>query len=136
MFKATDTINRMKTVVGVKSDLELSNALGAPKQTVASWRKRESIPLERLIDFAISNGASLDWLVLGAGDAARQHQQGATAAEGACTASPFRLGDGTRRAMASAMRALAADLLVDVPDATSRSEIDDLIRQAIYGLRP
>lgn len=65
MFRSTDTVNRMMAVAGATSDSALARALDVSKQTVAAWRLRDSIPLAVVVDFAITNAVSLDFLLLG-----------------------------------------------------------------------
>jgi hypothetical protein len=56
-------IERVKAALGVTTDEEMGNRLGLSKQTIASWRRRNKIPLEveaRLVsafgpDFAYSD---------------------------------------------------------------------------------
>ena len=44
----------------------MAAALGCGPTILSSWRHRNSVPYERLIDFAISNRLDLNWLFLGA----------------------------------------------------------------------
>lgn len=52
----------MKQVAQVRTDSDLSEALGVSPQTLSSWKGRDSIPYAICIDFAQARGVSLDWL--------------------------------------------------------------------------
>lgn len=52
----------MKQVAQIRTDSDLSEALGVSPQTLSSWKGRDSIPYAICIDFAQARGVSLDWL--------------------------------------------------------------------------
>lgn len=60
---AKSSIIKMRDIGKFRSDTDLGEFLGVSKITVASWRKRNSIPLEKLILFAQKTMTSLDVLV-------------------------------------------------------------------------
>jgi hypothetical protein len=63
----TDIIDRMKTVLGITMDKELSEALGGSRGFISVIKNRGSIPYEECITLALDRGISLDWLLLGRG---------------------------------------------------------------------
>ncbi|MET3234358.1 UNVERIFIED_ORG: phage repressor protein C with HTH and peptisase S24 domain [Burkholderia sp. 1263] len=60
-------VDRMKEVVGVKSDVDLAEAIGASRSQPAVWKIRDRMPLAECVALAEKRGVSLDWLVLGRG---------------------------------------------------------------------
>lgn len=62
---ASEIIDRMKEVTGTKTDLELGKAIGVSKTTVASWRKRNSVPLDQCLLASQKFFSSLDYVVYG-----------------------------------------------------------------------
>lgn len=85
-------IDRMKTVLGVTTDKEVSLYFGGSRSAAGVWKTRGRIPILECIQLAQERGVSLDWLVLG------RPQTGAQCAPAA--------GDGEGR------QALYADLVV------------------------
>lgn len=66
--KSLDAVlGRMMGLLGVKTDSELARALPVNRQTLASWRKRDSVPYLECIKFCEDHGVSLDWLLTGEG---------------------------------------------------------------------
>lgn len=59
---------RLMTLFNVDSDSELARALNVNRQTLASWRKRDSVPYSICINIAEERGISLDWLLTGKGE--------------------------------------------------------------------
>lgn len=66
---AVDVITRMKAVLGVESDIELSTHFGGSKTLMSNRKMRGSVPYEEAMELAVAHGLSLDWLLLGRGDA-------------------------------------------------------------------
>ena len=60
-------IARAKQALGVTSDKALARHLQVPRGTVASWKRRGSIPAKHLSAMAAYN-ISLDWLLTGKGN--------------------------------------------------------------------
>lgn len=60
-----DILTRMVAVAGVQTDNSLATAIGVASEVIAHWKCSESIPLEVIVDFAINNNVSLDFLILG-----------------------------------------------------------------------
>lgn len=62
---ASQIFDEIRAIKGIKSDSKLGELLGGVRQsTVASWRKRNSIPFQLIIVFCYNNGLSLDSLIL------------------------------------------------------------------------
>lgn len=59
----------MKAVTGVSSDSGLSEFFGGHKTMISNKKVRGSIPYEEASQLAIDHGISLDWLILGRGEA-------------------------------------------------------------------
>ncbi|WP_417689468.1 helix-turn-helix domain-containing protein [Roseibium sp.] len=50
-------IERMKSLFGVKTDLELAEHLGCSKQAIANWRRRDTIPFSVEADLVQKYGS-------------------------------------------------------------------------------
>ena len=67
--KAVDAVLlRLMSLFNVDSDSGLAKALDVNRQTLASWRKRNSVPYSICINLAEEKGISLDWLLTGKGE--------------------------------------------------------------------
>lgn len=67
--KAVDAVLlRLMSLFNVDSDSGLAKALDVNRQTLASWRKRNSVPYSICITLAEEKGISLDWLLTGKGE--------------------------------------------------------------------
>ncbi|EBH6353185.1 MULTISPECIES: helix-turn-helix transcriptional regulator [Enterobacter] len=67
--KAVDAVLlRLMSLFNVDSDSELARVLNVNRQTLASWRKRDSVPYSICINIAEERGVSLDWLLTGKGE--------------------------------------------------------------------
>jgi len=56
-------LERLQTLLGVDNDSKLALALGVNRQTLGSWRTRDSVPYELCVSIAMERGVSLDWLL-------------------------------------------------------------------------
>ncbi|KRP68675.1 hypothetical protein TX23_25645 [Pseudomonas paralactis] len=54
-------------VFAVDSDSELARKLDVNRQTLGSWRSRQSIPYALCVNVSEAEGVSLDWLLTGEG---------------------------------------------------------------------
>lgn len=63
-----DAVEQAKIALGVKSDLDMSKALGVAASAIGGYKRRNTVPLEQCIKIANQTGVSLDWLILGKGD--------------------------------------------------------------------
>ena len=64
----TAIIDRMKTVLGIQLDKELSEALGGSRGFVSVLKNRGTVPYDECVKLAIEKEVSLDWLILGRGE--------------------------------------------------------------------
>lgn len=58
---------RLMGLLGAGNDSELARMLDVNRQTLASWRKRDSIPYSICVNLSEERGYSLDWLLTGRG---------------------------------------------------------------------
>lgn len=58
-------LKRMRESTRAHNDVALAEYLKVPYPTIASWRRRRSIPISTFIAVAERTGATLDWLLLG-----------------------------------------------------------------------
>ncbi|MDP2733408.1 MAG: helix-turn-helix domain-containing protein [Hoeflea sp.] len=65
-------INRMKRAVGLKTDSDLAAHLKVSNKTISSWRTRNSLPIESLLQLVIETGRSIDYFLFGAEEASKQ----------------------------------------------------------------
>ncbi|WP_339439337.1 helix-turn-helix domain-containing protein [Pseudomonas sp. EA_15y_Pfl1_P104] len=66
--KSLDAVlERLMTVFAVDSDSELARKLEVNRQTLGSWRSRQSIPYALCVNVSEAEGVSLDWLLTGEG---------------------------------------------------------------------
>ncbi|EMW9316280.1 helix-turn-helix domain-containing protein [Salmonella enterica] len=64
--KSVDAVlERLMVVFNVNNDTELARSLDVNRQTLASWRKRQSVPYSLCVSIAEQRGVSLDWLLSG-----------------------------------------------------------------------
>lgn len=63
----TAIIDRMKTVLGVQLDKEVSELLGKSRGFVSVLTNRGTVPYAECVTLAIEKNISLDWLILGRG---------------------------------------------------------------------
>lgn len=66
--KSLDAVlERLMAVFAVDSDSNLARKLGVNRQTLGSWRRRQSIPYALCVNLSEAEGVSLDWLLAGEG---------------------------------------------------------------------
>lgn len=66
--KSLDAVlERLMSVFAVDSDSELARKLDVNRQTLGSWRSRQSIPYALCVNVSDAEGVSLDWLLKGEG---------------------------------------------------------------------
>ena len=68
MKKITPILNRIKQILGAKTDKEMAEKWGISYSTLDTWKNRDKIPEKRLLDFTLKYGVSLDWLLTGEGE--------------------------------------------------------------------
>lgn len=60
-------IERMRSALGVSTNVALAEAVGVGSSALSNWIKRDVPAYDVIVDFATKNGLSLDWLVYGVG---------------------------------------------------------------------
>jgi hypothetical protein len=58
-------LKRVQEFAGITNDRELADMFGVKPVTVASWKTRNLMPLELIVEFAAKRGLSLDMLITG-----------------------------------------------------------------------
>lgn len=66
-LSADEILARVKIAENVKRDSELASILCTDAKNVSNWKKRGTVPYEKLVEYAIRSGVSLDWLILDRG---------------------------------------------------------------------
>lgn len=66
-------LGRLKQLENVKSDKDLAGALRVAPGTISAWRKRNSVPYEKVAGYGREKGISLEWLVNGKGPIYLKH---------------------------------------------------------------
>jgi hypothetical protein len=61
---AIEILNEIRRIKGLQSDAALGEIFGISQSTVASWRSRNSLPYEIIIEFCVREGISTDKLLL------------------------------------------------------------------------
>lgn len=64
MLDATAVLKRLKKILGIKTDLQLSILLDVKPNTISSWKKRDSLQYESLIAICQENKIDLNALFL------------------------------------------------------------------------
>jgi len=80
-ISAASVLERLWALLDVDSDSKLARAIGVNRQTLGSWRSRDSVPYELCVSLALERGASLDWLIAGNGEMFKSNQTGQVMAE-------------------------------------------------------
>ncbi|MEZ8791896.1 helix-turn-helix transcriptional regulator [Vibrio splendidus] len=62
---ANDVLSRLTSSLGTTSDQELALKLGVAKQTIATWKKRDKVPLDNIVEVAVGHKLSIDFLLFG-----------------------------------------------------------------------
>lgn len=60
---ANEVLDRLKSAYNLKSDADLADRLGVAPNTVATWRRRDSIPFERILSHC--DDLDLNWILKG-----------------------------------------------------------------------
>lgn len=64
-----NAVARAKLALGIEKDSELARSLEVSTSVIPGYHKRGVLPLEQSIKIAEQTGVSLDWLILGKGEA-------------------------------------------------------------------
>ncbi len=63
-----DILNRLKLILGARSDADVAKGLGISTAALSFFKKRGKFPFERLAKFCFGKGISFDWLFTGQGN--------------------------------------------------------------------
>lgn len=66
-YSSSDILDRLRLALRLSTDTALAAKFGVKQNTVANWRKRNSVPWERVLDTAAENHLNLNWLLIGEG---------------------------------------------------------------------
>ena len=58
-----EIIDRLKMVYRVKTDIQLARAMEIPRETLATWKRRRTVPVEILATAHQDRGVDLNWLM-------------------------------------------------------------------------
>ena len=123
---ADDIFDRLKSELQIKTDKGLSERMSRGENAVATWRKRGTVPFEELVELAVKEGFSLDWVMFGEGE---RRRSGAVAeARQGYQAGP---GVASRERMIARLMAIEAEVAEAVAESGSVAARDrqDLIAQ-------
>jgi hypothetical protein len=67
LSETEEIIERLKEILGVKSDGQLAKYLGITRQNIGAARKRDDVPPGWIYKVAELSGCSMDWLRFGHG---------------------------------------------------------------------
>lgn len=76
MLISSEIIDRVLKYKNFKTDAKLADYWNITPTTVTNWRKRNSIPFERIITFCEDEGISLDYIFTGKGEMTRKDVEG------------------------------------------------------------
>jgi len=60
-------MDRLKSLEGLRSDVELAEPLATNRRNIAAWKERGTLPWDRLYDYCQRRQISLEWLLNGRG---------------------------------------------------------------------
>jgi len=60
-------LDRLKSLEGLRSDVELAEPLATNRRNIAAWKERGTLPWDRLYDYCQRQQVSLEWLLNGRG---------------------------------------------------------------------
>lgn len=118
---------RMMEVLKVSTDSALARALPVNRQTLAGWRKRNSVPYAECIKLSDTHGIALDWLLTGVGPMRRDRSTQGTPEE----QTPF---DPRERAILELYRALDEDAQREIQSAAEEKKRLKMLEQRLQEL--
>lgn len=65
MVHVADILKRLYSKVGIAGDTEFSQLYGIPKSTISTWKKRNSVPWEKIGEIVQNANLSLDEIIFG-----------------------------------------------------------------------
>lgn len=60
-----EILKRIAELYGVGTDIDLAKKLGVASQTISTWRNRNKVPYDKVVELAAEKGVSLDFLIFG-----------------------------------------------------------------------
>lgn len=60
-----EILDRMKEACGINTDANLATHLGVSNKTVSSWRSRNSLPIEAVLQLTVETGHKIDFFLFG-----------------------------------------------------------------------
>lgn len=66
--ETNQVINRLMAIFNVDKDAALSPLIGVAKQSISTWRQRNSTPFELCVKIAKEKNINLNWLLTGEGE--------------------------------------------------------------------
>lgn len=73
-INATEVIDRVKLALSLKTDLDAAKFFEVSNKTVSSWRRRNSIPLEFLLQACAATGEKIDYFLFGEAFPRQHHE--------------------------------------------------------------
>ena len=64
-YSLEEILQRIGQIIGSYKQADIAKALNVSGQALTSWKKRESIPWDKLAKFSIGKNISLPWLLTG-----------------------------------------------------------------------
>ncbi|MCJ8509023.1 helix-turn-helix domain containing protein [Rhizobium lemnae] len=64
-LKVPEILERMKSASGIGTDAHLATHLGVSNKTVSSWRSRNSIPIEAILQISEETNRRIDYFLFG-----------------------------------------------------------------------
>jgi phage repressor protein C with HTH and peptisase S24 domain len=61
-FKISEIIEKLKSALGVKGDVDVARALEVDPRLLGVWKGRNTIPYDRIISLCIRNHIDLEWV--------------------------------------------------------------------------
>jgi len=65
MGNSSTILDRIMEIEGISTDVELAKILDTKQNTLSNWRKRDSIPYDKIIQYCDMKSISLDFIFKG-----------------------------------------------------------------------
>ena len=75
MNRIESILSRLYNALNIENDTDFSKKYGAKRNTISTWKKRDSIPYELLEEISQNENLSLDWLLTGKGEMLKDRQK-------------------------------------------------------------
>ena len=62
---ADAVLDRLKDCLELATDMALAARLGSDRANLSKWRRRNSVPYDRIVTLCVSVGIDLDWILTG-----------------------------------------------------------------------